>query len=85
MSAATRPIQASRPGGLEVLLSAESSTLAESVRFPLEEQRAPWTLNASRAASSTCGCSRPCVAGRRPAFLDRTLSLVRSRPRRRAT
>src|SRR5438094_8719473 len=29
-----RPIQASRPRGLEVLLSAESSTLAESVPLP---------------------------------------------------
>jgi hypothetical protein len=36
---AFRPIQASRPGGLEVLLSAESSTLAKSVHFPPEELR----------------------------------------------
>src|SRR5439155_15290377 len=33
-----RPIQASRPGGLEVLLLAESITLAESVPFPPEEK-----------------------------------------------
>jgi uncharacterized protein (DUF427 family) len=31
-----RPIQASRPSSLEVLLSAESTTLAESVPFPTE-------------------------------------------------